>query len=353
MKTRLLSEKEQAFFERLFHGFDQEQIEWMLLRNYSEFPEKIGNDLDIFFPASQVRHAMVVFAETLAEESGTVLHRHDREYFHAVWFRLEGPVHQALHVDFYHGAFTWHGLPFLDEKEALREKARFRRYFVPRPAHEALSLAVIAPLWGGFFKERYRGRIKELLADANEYEAFRKCLEQAFGVSFSPDEIPTSPEGQRDFGAGLRQRLRSGFLKNRPFRFAEKTFCHWWHEGMTLPFPPGVRIGIATAGKSDRALALARRLEARFGNLFGKTHLLDRTTEDGKRLLPVWVWMEKAKNHLVIEIGEARLLSAVTKPDLLLILDERDGGGDDESLEETAAGAEHSLLALLTQKLPS
>jgi glycosyltransferase involved in cell wall biosynthesis len=122
---RALSGVEREFFDELFKRLGRAGVVGILLRNHEDFPMRIGHDLDVFFPRSDLHRAIRIFRETLHERDGEVLHVHDRDYVCAVWFRAARGEPQAIHMDFYHGAFTWHGLPYVSESELIAASRPF------------------------------------------------------------------------------------------------------------------------------------------------------------------------------------------------------------------------------------
>jgi|GEM_PF-4221166 len=311
---RPLSEKEQQFFGSLFQRFDALGIEWLLLRNYEQFPREIGKDLDIYFRFSQLAQALAVFAEVVREQSGAIVHLHERSYFRAVWFVVDDAQEIPLHVDFYPGAFTWHGLSFLEEKQVFSEKTCFSRYPIPRPAHEALSLAVIALLWGGFFREVYRQRIETLLTDERERRVFEECSCTAFGFVATPDSFPANRGEQRRISKTLRTALRQHAYRTAPFRALVAQIHYWFHELRAHLHPPGVHIDIAS---SDPAAGeqFARQLANNVGSLFGETKILGADLA-GLRLKWI-VWRLKASNFLLIRTVSSRTPGS-PRPDLFM-----------------------------------
>ncbi len=318
-----LSEKEQSFFECLFGRFDERGVQWLLLRNYEDFPARIGNDLDIYIPFGQLREAIAIFADVLNEAGGKILHLHERSYFRAMWFAVGGSEQDFIHIDFYPGAFTWHGLRFLEEKQVLEEKQRHNRYPVPRPAHEALSLAVIGLLWGSSFRETYRNRIATLLADKEERRIFEESSNAAFDLVATPDCFPAAADDQRRLAARLRKALKRYTLRKNPLRALAAQIRYWGHELRVHLNPPGLHVHIA-ASEPDMGKEIIQPLTDEIGSFFGATKIL-RGDLVGWRLK--WmVWRLKARNFLLIRVTPSRQ-PASPRPDLLV--DAQAGSAED------------------------
>src|ERR1041384_5617649 len=101
-RGRSLTAAEREFFSNFFRRLDQAKIPAVFLRNYSEFPEAIGHDLDIFFRRADLWKALDIFRQILRESGGELIHVHQRDYVFASWFRARRDETAAIHLDFYH-----------------------------------------------------------------------------------------------------------------------------------------------------------------------------------------------------------------------------------------------------------
>ena len=275
MSDRLLSPAERDLFAKFFAKLEVAGIIAILLRNYEKFPASMGHDLDVFFRREDLAGAVEIFRGALRAAGGEVLHVHERDYVFAVWFRAARGEPLAIHLDFYHGAFTWRGLPYISEDELVAASRSFGKFKTPRPAHEALNLFLTSILWGGFFKLRYRERIRLLLQSPEESVEFFRLLERKFGASSRPPfdfASEQEPEGRqvRDYAVGLRRSLRARSLLRRPFIaiFCQARF--WLKEFATVISPPGICIAILGpdgSGKSTVIQAVKERIEYYFGEI--------------------------------------------------------------------------------------
>lgn len=345
-RGRPLSPAEREFFVGFFRRLATAGVPSVLLRNYADFPDAIGHDVDVFFRRADLRAALAVFQETLGRSGGEVLHVHERDYVLAVWFRVRRDEPRAIHLDFYHGALTWHGLPYLGDDALLAGARPFKQFQVPRPAHEALNLFLTSLLWGGFFKARYGETIRALIGPPREREEFHRILAREFGAAGRPpfdfaDAAPPSDEAQRRYARRLRRAFRWRAFTRKPLASLGRLTRFWWNEFATVFAPPGVFLAVMGpdgSGKSTVLAGLKDRLEYFFGETVEghwRPSLLPdvgvllgaRTHSDGPvtdphgrspqsalpsvlRLFYYWldywlgwprrIWKLKAKNHLVL-----------------------------------------------------
>lgn len=345
-RGRPLSPAECEFFEAFFRQLSAAGVAAILLRNYADFPEAIGHDLDVFFRRADLRAAVTVFQEALSQSGGEILHVHQRDYVLAVWFRVRRDAPQSIHLDFYHGALTWHGLPYLSDEALLAGARPFKQFQAPRPAHEALNLFLTSLLWGSFFKARYGETIRVLLEPPGEREEFDRILAREFGAAGRPPfdvaggESP-SAEAQRHYARRLRQAFRRRSFARRPAASLFRLARFWARELGTVFAPPGLFIAVMGpdgAGKSTVLAGMKDRLGDYFGEtveghwrpallpdvgvlLGARTHTSGPVTDphgrpphaalsSAARLFYYWldywlgwprrIWKRKAKNHLVL-----------------------------------------------------
>jgi len=278
MGSRRLSAQEREFFTRYLASLKAAGIPALLLRNYDEFPEAIGNDLDLFVPRSELSRATGLFTDLLAGMGGELLMQNRREYVLDLRFVFEGGVSQALHLDLYHGAFTWHGQPYLLPEKLLAGAIEHPSGFtVPRPAHEALNMVFASLLWGGFFKARYQPRIEELLAVPLEREEYDRCLAEAFGATtrlgFDPcAPTPPAPELARQAAEKMRRALKRTASQYDRLATLGRSARYWLAEIRTVLRPRGLHVAILGPDGSGKSTAI-KSLEATFSRIFVDTHL--------------------------------------------------------------------------------
>ena len=274
---RLLTEKEQRLFTEYLGALSSAGIPFVLLRNYEEFPSRIGHDLDLFIPRADCARSSEIFRSLLSAAGGKVLIVNERDYFLDIRFVLDAPVADAIHLDLFHGSFTWHSLHYLSEAELLDRRGAYRGLPVPRPAHEAFNLVFGSILWGGFFKARYRPRIETLLHDDKERLEFDACVLRAFGAA---GKLPFDLLAETDpaentigkYAKKLRRALKWECFKRAPLGTVKLLLRHWKVELTSLLRPKGYHLaflGPDGAGKSTVIDGVLKQI----GELFGERYI--------------------------------------------------------------------------------
>ena len=284
---RELTPPEKKLFADFLAALRRQQIPFVFLRNYEEFPARIGHDLDLFVPRRNAPAAGRIFRELLAAAGGSVLIVHERDYFLDIRFVLGTATPDAIHLDLYHGSFTWHGLPYLTEDQLLASVRECNGLPVPRPAHEALNVFMASILWGGFYKVRYQPRIAALLAVPEERAEFDRCVQTVFGPDGKPPFDPcssTHPEkaAVKTYAARLRRAMKRRALRHAPSRTAGRLARHWWVEFQCACRPKGMVLAVIGPDAELNARAV-EGLVQRVGELFGEQRLFHGPPRNSER----------------------------------------------------------------------
>jgi len=288
-------------------ALDRRRIPSVLLRNYEGFPDRIGNDLDVFVFSRDAQTAAATLIENVECRGGRLLHVHCRSYVQALFFRVPDG-NAPLHVDIYPGALTWHGLPYLDEKRFVADCYLREGRRVPNHADEALTLLLMSLLWGGFYKTRYRSRIGELLRTDDARLLATQRLTETFGHGCAPllDAVLENREIDATLWARrLRRRLFGNQLRRNPARTTRAWLAYWWYELGLLLDPPGIEVRIMDVDPKDRDRYIGV-VRNQLGAIFGDTLVL----RDAAPLAGLRMWLTRrralSKSMLVISVCERR-----------------------------------------------
>jgi hypothetical protein len=278
----------------------------ILLRNYENFPLEIGNDLDVFVIPEKVADAYSILSSSAAAVGGNITHLHRRGYFIAIWIVFPD-CELPVHIDLYHGALTWHGLPFLTDCDLVQESivaGTVDKYRIPRPSHEALVSLLASVLWGGFFKSRYLSHISALLSNQDENIHFKTLLLNQFGKygEILADSIfrnETTKLVNQTFSRKLRRYMFLHCITKRHFSSIRAWIRHWKCEAACyFKRMPGMVVEYDHSVWNDQVEIELRVLISPF---FGDIHVTRGSHITLLRLLKIR--RLRGKNHLVMIQG--------------------------------------------------
>jgi hypothetical protein len=278
----------------------------VLLRNYENFPDEIGNDLDVFISYRALPTAYSIMNAAATRQGGSIAHVHRRGYFVAVWLRFPDCV-APIHIDLYHGALTWHGLRFLSDEELITSATPSDStmiHKIPRRAHEALVSCLASVLWGGFFKARYQEQLCQLLADTSEVACFTSLLVGKFG--HPGQELASAVITERaaltvdqSFARKLRLSLFLKSCLSKPLKGASVWLSHWRAEAACYLFRlPGLALEFDPKHWGAEEILQIRNI---LDPYFGATHEIEkrpRSIFQSFKLRRL-----RGKNHLILLTG--------------------------------------------------
>ncbi len=274
MKRNLLT-NEREFLLLLFNKLLNNDIPLIFLRNYDNFPNEIGNDLDLFIPKKHLPFVANLTKDLIHSFGGELVMVNERDYFFAMYFILNGRSGPHIHIDWYHGATSWHGLFYITETDLINQSIDLKYYRIPSCAHEAMILLMTSILWGGFYKERYIERINFLLSKKNNWTEFLNCFERAFGsivklgfdprLNLVPDKHVVSLAAKR-----IRRTFKYKLFLKKPFQSSSKWLKYWKKEMLLYLKPQGLHLafyGPDGAGKSTTITNLIPFVSKWFGKI--------------------------------------------------------------------------------------
>jgi hypothetical protein len=160
----------------------------------------------------------------------------------------------------------WRGAIYLEADKVMREAVRDAGEFpAPRLAHEAMISWFTSLLFGGFFKERYRGVI--LRAAAEDGEELRACLVWAAGEKCGEKLWRLAQQGEPENSARHVRQVRRAVWRRSFRRDPAGTlfrYCQFWTREVALracpPTPMVAVMGPDGSGKSSVLLRVEEEL---------------------------------------------------------------------------------------------
>jgi hypothetical protein len=142
----------------LFRRAEEEEIPYCILRNYTELPEStLGGDIDLIISPRTSKSWDILLHEisdSFELSLGVIqVHYHGVRY---CIFNLDFGL--FLKLDVHYGEF-WRGVEYFSASEIIGNRVRYKEFFVPSLADEAV-LSLLAPLiTGGAPKRKYEHHI--------------------------------------------------------------------------------------------------------------------------------------------------------------------------------------------------
>lgn len=250
----------------LFTEWRASEIPYIVLRNYDELPQQIGNDLDILVCAdhrSLAEHAIIKVARTLGYTLA------NRAEFSPVSLFFSNPENcQQVQVDLFTN-LRWRGFDILRPEALLTSRRSRGVFFIPQPIHEASLNLLTRLLYHGYVKEKYKPQIKEAYKTAPE-EA-RRILAEPLGksaarqlVAYVQDEDWAAIEART---GRWRRRLMARQLIRSPRRPLLSMMSDARRLIMRFIAPPGLMLAVLGpdgCGKSSLAAGVMDALSPMF-----------------------------------------------------------------------------------------
>lgn len=263
-----------AMIQGFCSGLDASAIPYFLARGGDKLPDQLtGSDLDVFVRSVDLHIAERILLANAKANQLLLIHAHTRSYFSAFWVAAENNTESGvLHIDLYPGVFTWKGLTYLSDGQALTNLVFRNSFRYPSPAVDALSLLLTSPLWGGFLKTNYIPRIRDLLARPEALSEVKGVLATQFGndgtfVRTLQTRKPTGNECQV-FSSELRRGvIKKSFVRN-PLSAVLGILSFLRGEAKAWLRPPGFCLTILGPDGSGKSLLLDN-LEPELRSLFG------------------------------------------------------------------------------------
>lgn len=144
----------------LFQELDFLNVEYCILRNYDELPDKMGRDLD-FFVKRQDLPLIDTLIKNIVEEFSLILFHTTRFSYLKNYFLLcRNESIQFIQLDFFI-SIDYKGLLLIDEKRILKNRRRVKNFYVADHPVEILCSLYPRLFYGGFVREEYYPKIRE------------------------------------------------------------------------------------------------------------------------------------------------------------------------------------------------
>lgn len=146
-----------AFLNRFIKELDKAEIDYCILRNYEDLPERnIGKDIDFLVYPHVITKIIAILKDfDEIKITGVV----EREYVCNIFiYGVKWENFKSLQLDIV-TRFSWKGQKYIDVARVLECREAYKNFYVPTSYHEAIISLLSSLLLGGFIKEKYIERI--------------------------------------------------------------------------------------------------------------------------------------------------------------------------------------------------
>ena len=166
----------EKFIKEVFNELNRINLPYVVLRNYDQLPQEVGNDIDLLVPSTDLNKFSQILFE-IANKNCWYLHKFENRYgFRKFIFSLNDSNTIIWDVL---GPISWKGLKWVDSEFILDHRRLNNGFFIPSYGGEAAILVLKDILQHGKLKIKYLSRIQDFsLKDPN---SFKKTLEKYFG----------------------------------------------------------------------------------------------------------------------------------------------------------------------------
>lgn len=140
----------------IFKGWTEAEVDFVILRNYSNLPHSVGNDLDVLVDPYKLEAAEAKLREAAAGQGFRLTNR--AEFSPVSLFLEHLSTHDQLHIDLFTG-LKWRGFDIVSARVVLAQRQGKGLFSVPHPLHEACINLLTRLLYHGYVREKYKSGI--------------------------------------------------------------------------------------------------------------------------------------------------------------------------------------------------
>ena len=162
--------KKSVFLSNLFDTWNQNDICYLVLRNYEDLPSETENDVDVLIDPHQLLKTKSII-KVVSGKNGWVIHNIGEFSCTAIYLYNIVTMEQ-LHIDLMCG-LRWHSFLFADHRVILNARLPFKNFYIPDPVHEAGINLLTRLIYSGAVKDKYKKKIQQVAQEAdNQLEFF-------------------------------------------------------------------------------------------------------------------------------------------------------------------------------------
>lgn len=201
--------------EAFFRELSRRKVQYCILRNYEELPDKISHDIDVLIE-HRVAENIVLEITTIIKDLGwnIACTQNQNDFFTFICHRVVGNEFKQLKLDIWTD-LLWRGAKWIDADYILNNRIQYGIYYIPSPGAEAAVTTLKEIVGGGVVPVKYQDKIQKLLLE-NQID-FRNCLFPVLG-QYVNELIAACLDGNWNFINNSRWKIRKAIRKNSKTR---------------------------------------------------------------------------------------------------------------------------------------
>lgn len=203
------------FLTALFAAYERECVRYVVLRNYTRFPEDFGKDVDLVVHPADAPRSHGIIVRVGGDMGLYVTHRRKRSS-HVTYYLLPAPVDGVergvlidVRTDLVH-----HGFPYLPGSLVTDSRQRHESFFVPSRAVESLAMLLHCVIDCRDIRASYDERLRELRA--GDRAEFERAAVPVIGRRLARRLADAVEAGRPELALSLRGALLRACARRRP-----------------------------------------------------------------------------------------------------------------------------------------
>ena len=235
---------------KLFNSLNEEKINYAILRNYDSMPNKPKDteyfDLDMLVVNKDLKKFNEIINQVIKNEEASLIKTFERSYVHT--FRIvksNNKIFENVQIDVHTKGQGWWGFYYLLENEILKDRTKYKEFYVVSDFHCHLFSWLDKLLWGKTVKPKYSKPIKQSMQiNIDKLDHFLNKIIYSKKVIFNIKNIFLNQDENTEATIAYRKIILRNIIfwsiLNHPFKTCYWTIEFFVRELMLRLFPSGL-----------------------------------------------------------------------------------------------------------------
>lgn len=225
--------KHAVALQSVFEALDEQNIPWMIMRNYERLPEvNTSKDIDIAIPRKDWKKSRELIYQVLKNQGFThVMFTKFQSILCHTFYCFENDEIIALKIDIF-ACYEWRGAEYISFEKLYDRSRIYNGMHVPDEIMDGVMLFLKPLLLGGAIKEKYKQTYMECVS--KHEQEFREVLSEIVGARESEELAALVKNGDdesiKKHQKAVRKRLWTRYFVRKPVRTIQKLIEHYYTE---------------------------------------------------------------------------------------------------------------------------